>query len=260
MSSLTLAVARFSASMERRQKYILLSLELSEELTSCTPLLGKVSAMQNAPGCNADKLSAVSDKLTQNELDELEGTLQQSSTSDTSILRNLLDMIPDGMFGGKKPSSRIDEIQSDAAAAQMQSMRVSPREPEEYTRYINRIFKQVMPAIEFHDEVIQSISEAIEKIPVLPKIVEQLEDQMSVFVFSIMAPFVVPVIQQVKNELRTGSDEVIQSSEKEQHIVFYDDNSSDPTHSMLSKDHFSNVSSPTSGGLGTANAESPCRF
>ena len=120
-------------------------------------------------------------------------------------------------------------------------MSVSPRNPEEFTRYVGQVFNQVMPAIKFHDDIMQSITSAVEKIPVLPKVIEQLEDQLSQFVFSIMAPFVVPLIHQIRNELRTGSEEVVQSSEQEQHVVFNDDRSTDPTHSMLSKDHFSNV-------------------
>jgi hypothetical protein len=180
--------------------------------------------------------------LTQNEVDELEGKLQESKTSDTSILRSLLDMIPDGIFGGKKPSSRIEEIQTNAASAQVQNMQVSPREPEEYTQYIQQVFQQIMPVIEFHDDIMQGISGAVEKIPVLPKILEQLEEQLSLFVFSIIAPFIIPVIHQIRNELRTGSEEIIESSEREQHVVFSDNRCTDPTHSMLSKDHFSNVS------------------
>lgn len=187
----------------------------------------------------------VSDKLTQNEIEELEGTLQQSANGDTSLLRNLLDKIPDGMFGGDDKKGKMEELQNNTSAAQMQNTSISPRDPEEYTLYIRNIFKQIMPAIEFHDEILQKISEEIEKIPILPKIIEQLEDQLSVFVFSLIAPFIVPVINQIKNELRTGSDEIIQSSKNEQLIVFNDDNCTDPTHSMLSKDHFSNVSLPT---------------
>jgi hypothetical protein len=152
-------------------------------------------------------------------------------------------MIPDGIFGGKHQSDKVSEIQNNANASQLQNMRVSPREPEEYTLYVKQIFDQIIPAIQFHDDVMKSISQAIEKIPVLPKILEQLEEQLSTFVFSIIAPFVVPVISQIRSELKTGSDEIIESSQKEQHIVFHDDNCTDPTHSMLSKDHFSNVSS-----------------
>ncbi|KAI8691731.1 hypothetical protein LRP88_08994 [Fusarium phalaenopsidis] len=189
----------------------------------------------------------VSDKLTQNEIDELEGTLQQGAASDTSMLRDLLDKIPDGIFGNKHQSDRVDELQQNAATAQMENVSVSPRDPEEFTLYVQNVFKQVMPAIEFHDDIMKSISGAVEKIPVLPKIIEQLEEQLSVFIFSIIAPFIVPLIQQIRNELKTGSDEIIESSEREQHIVFHNDNSTDPTHSMLSKDHFSNILNEIAG-------------
>lgn len=186
----------------------------------------------------------VSDKLTQNEIQELEGTLEQGSQNNTSILENILDKIPDGLFGGggKQQSQKISEISQNAATAQMQQMSVSPREPEEYTLYVQSIFKQIIPAIETHDDIMKSLRAGLEQVPVLPKILEQLEEQLSQWVFSIMAPFVVPVIKQVKNELRTGSSEIIESSKNDQLIVFNDDNCTDPTHSMLSKDHFTNVS------------------
>ncbi|KAJ6442848.1 NIMA-interacting protein TinC [Purpureocillium lavendulum] len=189
----------------------------------------------------------VSDKMTQNEIEELEGTLQDSKTADTSILRDLLDKIPDGLFGNKNQSSRIDEIQNNANAAQMQNTSVSPRNPEEFTVYVRNIYQQIMPAIEFHDDVMKGITNAVEKIPVLPKIIEQLEEQLSKFVFSVIAPFVVPLIQQIRNELRTGSEEIVHSSEQEQHIVFSNDRCDDPTHSMLSKDHFSNILNEIAG-------------
>lgn len=182
--------------------------------------------------------------MTQNEIQELEGTLEENSKkNDTSILEGLLDKIPDGIFGGgDDKKQKLEDIQSNAANAQMANTSISPRDPEEFTLYIQSVFEQIMPAIKFHDDLMKGISEAIEKIPILPQLVEQLEEQMSMWVFSIMAPFVVPIIQQVKNELRTGSSEIIESSKNEQHIVFNDDECSDPTHSMLSKDHFSNVS------------------
>lgn len=184
----------------------------------------------------------VSDKLTQNEIEQLQGTLENSGKADTSKLRNLLDMIPDGVFGGEKQSDKVDQIQSDAASAQLENMSVSPKEPEEYTIYCQNIFRQIMPIIEWHDSVMKSISNATSKIPVLPKIMGQVEEQLSVFVFGLLAPFILPVLNQIGAELKVGSEEIIASSEREQHIVFHDDDATDPTHSMISKDHFSNVS------------------
>lgn len=189
----------------------------------------------------------VSDKLTQSEIDELEGTLQNNAKNDTSIIEGLLDKIPDGLFGGDDKKGKMHEIQDNANNSQMENTSISPREPEEFTRYIQDVYRQIMPAIEFHDQLLKDISEAIDKIPILPKIIEQLEEQMSMWTFSIMAPFVVPILQQVKNELRTGSSEIIESSKNEQHIVFSDDRCTDPTHSMLSKDHFSNILNEPAG-------------
>jgi hypothetical protein len=188
-------------------------------------------------------MGEVSDKATQSEIQELEGTMQDGRSADTSILKDLLGQIPVGIFGGKDEASKADELQENATAAQMNQMRVSPRQPEQFTIQMQQVAKEIFPIIEWHDEVMKSITETIEKIPILPDLIEQLEGQVNMFVFSLLAPFVLPIISQIKSELNTGSSEIIQSSKDKQLIVFHDNNSSDPTHSMLSKDHFSNVSS-----------------
>lgn len=159
-----------------------------------------------------------------------------------SVLENILDMIPDGLFGGSEKKDKMHQIQDNAQHADIDP--VSPREPEEYTLYIKQVFEQIMPAITFHDEIMQAISQSIEKVPILPKVLDQLQEQLTMFVFSVIAPFVLPVIRQIRSELSTGSNEIIESSKRDQHIVFEDDMSTDPTHSMLSKDHFTNVSCP----------------
>ncbi len=181
------------------------------------------------------------DKATQSEIQELEGTMQSSGSTNTSLLKDLLSNVPSGLFGGKDQAGKADELQANAAAAQMQNMRISPKEPEAFTQQAEELVKQIYPIMEWHDELMQSITEAIKEIPVLPELIEQLQDQLNVFVFSLLAPFVLPVINQIKTELNEGSSEIIQSSKDKQLIVFNDDRSSDPTHSMISKDHFSNV-------------------
>lgn len=129
----------------------------------------------------------------------------------------------------------------------MQQTRISPREPEAWTRQLQEVQRQIYPILEWHDEMMQQITEALENIPILPQLLENLTEQLNVFVFSLLAPFVLPIINQVKNELNTGSSEIIQSSKEKQLIVFRDDYSTDPTHSMLSKDHFSNVLNEPAG-------------
>lgn len=190
-----------------------------------------------------------SDKATQSEIQELQGTIEQSQNTgqNTSILQDLLSKVPSGIFGGKDQAGKVDELQSNATAAQMQHTKITPRRPEEWTRYLTDVQKQIYPILEWHDEIMQSITETIEKIPILPDLIEQLQDEINIFVFSLLAPFILPVINQVKTELATGSSEIIQSSGDKQLIVFRDDRSSDPTHSMLSKDHFSNILNEPAG-------------
>ncbi|OWP02310.1 hypothetical protein B2J93_1272 [Marssonina coronariae] len=190
-----------------------------------------------------------SDKATQSEIQELEGTIQQQANGDTSLLQDLLDKIPKGIFGDQDEAGRADELKTNATAAQMNQVRVSPREPEEFTIQMQEVANEIKPIMAWHDEIMLSITEAIEKIPILPDLIEQLEGQVNVFVFSLIAPFVLPIINQIKNELNTGSSEIIQSSKEKQLIVFNDDRCSDPTHSMLSKDHFSNILNEPAGKI-----------
>ena len=194
-------------------------------------------------------MGEISDKATQSEISELQGTFEQNQNgaNNTSLLQDLLNQVPDGLLGGNDQAGKADELQANAQAAQMQHTHISPREPEAFTRELQDISKQIYPILEWHDELMQSITETIEKIPILPELIEQLQEQLNVFVFGLLAPFVMPIINQVKTELNTGSSEIIQSSKEKQLIVFHDDYSSDPTHSMLSKDHFSNVLNEPAG-------------
>ncbi|KAL4930574.1 Het-C domain-containing protein [Aspergillus undulatus] len=195
-------------------------------------------------------LGEISDKATQSEVQELEGVINESqngSPSD-SFLQDLLSKIPDGLIGNSNEKvGRMDELKAESNNARERNKHVSPREPEEWANYLDDVQKQIYPVLEWHDDLLKSINEAIEKIPVLPELIEQVSEQISVAVFSILAPYVLPILKQVKTELQTGSSEVIQSSREQQHIVFNDDSCSDPTHSMLSKDHFSNVLNEPAG-------------
>ena len=188
-----------------------------------------------------------SDKAMQSEIQELEGALQGAQGGNTSALQDLLSKVPEGIFGNKDEAGKADELQQNAQAQQMQNMNISPRDEEAWVQYLQDVQRQIYPILEWHDEVMQSITETIDKIPILPDLIEGIQEQINVFVFSLLAPYVVPIINQVKAELNTGSNEIIQSSEQAQHIVFHDDHSSDPTHSMISKDHFSNVLNEPAG-------------
>ncbi|XP_014555441.1 hypothetical protein COCVIDRAFT_102284 [Bipolaris victoriae FI3] len=195
----------------------------------------------------------ITDKATQSELQELEGAISNADRSkNKSKIKELLDKLPEGIFGGKDEASKADELENNANAAAMGNMRITPKEPEEFTQQIGELVKQIYPIMEFHDEIMQSISEFIEKIPILPDLIEEVQNQVTIFVFSLLAPYILPILNQVKTELEEGSTEVIASSREKQHIVFNDDYSTDPTHSMLSKDHFSNILNEPAGRVASA--------
>jgi hypothetical protein len=67
------------------------------------------------------------------------------------------------------------------------------------------------------------------------------------FVLSLLAPFVRPIIDKVSESLKAGSTSVIHSSQDQQFGPWNDPSCTDPTHSMLSKDHFSNALNPCAG-------------
>jgi hypothetical protein len=197
-------------------------------------------------------MGEVSDKATQSEIEELEGTISQAEKNrkNSSVIRDLLDKLPDGILGGGEADT-ANELQQNADAASVQNMEISPKDPEEFTRQAEDLRRQIYPIIEFHDNLMREITETIDKIPILPDLLEQFQEQLNIFVFGLIAPYILPVIKQVKTELSTGSSEIIESSRQQQLVVFNDDNSSDPTHSMISKDHFSNVLNEPAGKVAT---------
>ena len=200
-------------------------------------------------------LGELSDKTMQSELETLENVVAESENPDSSesFLQTLLSKIPEGLLGDSNDQTgQMDDFKSKADDAKHDSENISPREPEEWALYLDNVQKQVYPVLEWHDNLLKRINEAIEKIPVLPELIEQIQDQITIFVFSVLAPYVLPIIRQVKSELETGSSEVIQSSREQQHIVFNDDDCSNPTHSMLSKDHFSNILNEPAGRIASA--------
>lgn len=196
-------------------------------------------------------MGEVADKATQSELQSLEGVFSESENEkpSESFLQQLLDKIPSEILGGDKDNTgKMDEFQANAQA-QAEHQDVSPLEPEEWATYLDNVRKQIYPVMEWHDNLVKQISQAIEKLPLLPDLVEQVQNEITIFVYSIIAPYVLPILRQVKGELETGSSEVIESSREQQHIVFNDDNCTDPTHSMLAKDHFSNVLNEPAGKI-----------
>ncbi|KAK3706968.1 hypothetical protein LTR37_012467 [Vermiconidia calcicola] len=111
---------------------------------------------------------------------------------------------------------------------------------------------KIYPFLAFRDKVVRTISGIVSKIPGLEKAIETISEKVTLFVMGLLAPFIKPIIATASNALKQGSGTVVDASAKQQYLVWTDPTSSDPTHSMLSKDHFSNILNPPSGQLAAA--------
>ncbi|KAK8216371.1 heterokaryon incompatibility protein Het-C-domain-containing protein [Phyllosticta capitalensis] len=117
------------------------------------------------------------------------------------------------------------------------------------------VVPKIYPILEFRDKVVRSISNAISKIPGLESLVEKISEKVTQFVFSLLAPIVLPLINAASKQLKAGSSTVIDASGKHQYEPWTDPHCTDPTHSLLSKDHFANVLNEPAGQIACAILE-----
>ncbi|KAL2809003.1 heterokaryon incompatibility protein Het-C-domain-containing protein [Aspergillus granulosus] len=111
---------------------------------------------------------------------------------------------------------------------------------------------KIYPILEFRDRVVRRISSIIEKIPGLEALVEKISETVTVFIMSLLAPFIRPIINAASQSLQTGSAGVIDASGKHQYEPWTNPQCTDPTHSMLSKDHFTNILNEPAGHVASA--------
>lgn len=111
---------------------------------------------------------------------------------------------------------------------------------------------QIYPILEFRDRVVRKLTAVIEKIPGLEALVEKISETLTVFIMSLLAPFIRPIINAASDSLKTGSSSVIDSSGAHQYEPWTDPICTNPTHSLLSKDHFSNILNEPAGHVASA--------
>jgi hypothetical protein len=110
-----------------------------------------------------------------------------------------------------------------------------------------KVSKQIYPILEFRDKIVKAINGVIAKVPGLEKLLEHISETLTAFVMGLLAPFIRPIITQVSKVLKDGSSGVISASSNAQLEPWRDPNCSNPTHSMLSKDHFTNILNSCAG-------------
>lgn len=115
-----------------------------------------------------------------------------------------------------------------------------------------KTIQQIYPILQFRDKVVRAISSVIEKIPGLEAIIEKITETVTLFVFSLLAPFIRPIINAATKSMQVGSSGVVIASAKHQYEPWTDPYCTDPTHSLLSKDHFANILNEPAGHVASA--------
>lgn len=114
-----------------------------------------------------------------------------------------------------------------------------------------KVAGQIYPILQFRDKIVKAISRGIAKIPGLEKLIEHISETLTAFVLGLLAPFIRPIINQVSKVLKEGSSGVISASSNSQLEPWENPRCDDPTHSMLSKDHFTNILNSCAGRVAT---------
>ncbi|KAI8634330.1 heterokaryon incompatibility Het-C [Xylariaceae sp. FL1651] len=114
-----------------------------------------------------------------------------------------------------------------------------------------KVSKQIYPILEFRDRIVKSINRGIAKVPGLESLLERISETLTAFVLGLLAPFIRPIINAVTKALKDGSSGVISASANTQLEPWKNPHCTDPTHSMLSKDHFTNVLNSCAGRVAT---------
>lgn len=78
-------------------------------------------------------------------------------------------------------------------------------------------------------------------------------------VYSVIEPYITPIIKDVTATLSQGSRAVL-DGDHAQYEVFDDPHASDPSHSMLSKDHFDNILNEPAGKVAKVVVEHTVRL
>ena len=214
-------------------------------------------------------LGEANDHVTQSEVDEMQSALNTASangkrtgggpSSEISGLTSLLEKLP-GTGGLIQEAVSLQAASDQQAAATSGGGTGGARGFDDgdsrswnpaNNNFINpsasnytdpqTIITKIYPILEFRDKVVRAINGVISKIPGLESLIDKITEKVTLFVMGLLAPYITPLIEAASQQLKQGSSTVVDASANHQYEVWTNDRCSDPTHSLLSKDHFSNI-------------------
>ncbi|KAG8836076.1 hypothetical protein FRC17_010009 [Serendipita sp. 399] len=177
------------------------------------------------------------DKLSESSVSELSKKIANSQGQQSSLatVKTLLGQVN---ASGGDTGNEIDK------AEQIQKKAYSFN-PDNYTT--EEVQATLWDIMVWRDNIMRKVSVAIEKIPGLENYLEELTAALNIYIYTTIEPYVKPVLMKVNDGLGAGSRLVI--DQDDQYEVFDNPSASDPSHSMLSKDHFDNILNEPAGKI-----------
>ncbi|TFK77526.1 Het-C-domain-containing protein [Pluteus cervinus] len=183
-------------------------------------------------------MGEATDKLSQASVTDLTDKMNQASqggNSNLSALKAILSKLPIG--GNQEKINEGESMQAQSQAYHFDPNNIAPVEVQ----------RRLMGLLKWRDGVYRDVVAKIEMIPGLSNLLDELTNSLNAYVYTILAPYVTPIMSQATGVLNEGSKAVIDS--EDQYEVFTDPNASDPSHSLLSKDHFGLILNEPAGQI-----------
>jgi len=131
--------------------------------------------------------------------------------------------------------------------------------PEQFNSQPNAIWTAIVPMFQFHDQIAKFMLEHEEqfKVPFLSEAKKEIEESIDDLTYKFLAFFIEPAVKVMREAIKNSKEliEVHDSALKadlEVDIWKPSATGSDPSHSILSKDHYSNVLNPVAGRVSLA--------
>ncbi|KAF5310722.1 hypothetical protein D9619_007668 [Psilocybe cf. subviscida] len=200
-------------------------------------------------------LGETGDKLSQASVTDLSHKISETSSGngpDIGAIKNIL-----GKFGGGNDSDldHGEQLKAESKAYHFDPNNVCPPDVQ----------KKLMDLLKWHDNIMRSIEEKIEMVPGLSSLLDQLSNDLNTCwyilvlslqslmdtppqdIYTVLAPYIGPILSEATSALDSGSKAVIQSDD--QYEVFNNPRAHDPSHSQLSKDHFGLILNEPAGKI-----------
>ncbi|EPQ60148.1 Het-C-domain-containing protein [Gloeophyllum trabeum ATCC 11539] len=173
-------------------------------------------------------MGEATDHLSQTSVVDLTSKMSEAQGKQDTIgpLKDLLSKFSLGSDSSDSRASQADDLQAKSKAYEFNPDDIAPPEVQQ----------QLWEVLKWRDDIMREILQKIEMIPGLSELIDGFTDALNAYVYTVLAPWLTPIVQQVTTVLGEGSKAVINSADE--YEVFNNPDASDPSHSLLSKDHF----------------------